>query len=114
MKDNESLHYNDLLDLRNVFRKIYSNWHLFLKVLPVAFVLACIYIFSLPRYYNTDAALVPEIETNNASGMLGSLASSCGFDLSNMQTSDAITPLLYPDLMEDNGFVTGLFARSFG
>ena len=26
-----------------------------------------------------------------------------------MQSSDAITPLLYPDLMEDNGFVTNMF-----
>lgn len=43
------------------------------------------------------------------SGTLGSLASSFGFDLDNLQSDDAITPLLYPDLMEDNGFVTSLF-----
>jgi uncharacterized protein involved in exopolysaccharide biosynthesis len=43
------------------------------------------------------------------SGTLGSIASSFGLDLTDMQSSDAITPLLYPDLMEDNGFVTGLF-----
>jgi hypothetical protein len=42
-------------------------------------------------------------------GTLGSIASSFGIDLTDMQSSDAITPLLYPNLMEDNGFVTGLF-----
>ena len=26
-----------------------------------------------------------------------------------MQNNDAMTPLLYPDLMDDNGFVTSLF-----
>ena len=42
-------------------------------------------------------------------GTIGSIAASFGFDLSDMQTSDAITPLLYPDLMDDNGFVTSMF-----
>ena len=27
-----------------------------------------------------------------------------------METTDAINPMLYPDLMEDNGFVVGLFS----
>ena len=42
-------------------------------------------------------------------GSLSSLASSFGVNLDNLQTNDAITPLLYPDLMNDNGFVSGLF-----
>ena len=53
--------------------------------------------------------MAPEAEGSIAGGTLGSIASSFGFDLSDMETSDAITPMLYPDLMEDNGFVTGLF-----
>jgi len=43
-----------------------------------------------------------------AGGALNSIASSFGFDLSEMQTSDAITPMLYPDLMDDNGFIHSL------
>jgi capsule polysaccharide export protein KpsE/RkpR len=42
-------------------------------------------------------------------GALSSIVSAFGFDINNMQSNDAITPLLYPDLMEDNGFVTSLF-----
>ena len=38
-----------------------------------------------------------------------SIASSIGFDFGEAQGTDAITPLLYPDLMEDNAFVTRLF-----
>jgi uncharacterized protein involved in exopolysaccharide biosynthesis len=49
------------------------------------------------------------MENSMGGGTLGSIAASFGFDLSDMQTSDAITPLLYPDLMEDNKFVTNLF-----
>jgi capsule polysaccharide export protein KpsE/RkpR len=40
---------------------------------------------------------------------LGSLASSFGIDMSNIKSSDAITPLLYPDLMKDNKFIFDLF-----
>lgn len=32
-----------------------------------------------------------------------------GFDISQAQSTDAIQPTLYPDLMGDNGFVTALF-----
>jgi hypothetical protein len=98
----------EVIDLRVVFRKIWSNRKLFYKILPIVFVLSCIYIFSLPRYYISDIKLAPEMENSATGGTLGALASSFGFDLSEMQSSDAITPLLYPDLMEDNGFVSGL------
>ncbi len=77
-------------------------------MLPIVFLLSCIYIFSKPRYYTSDIRLAPEMESSGAGGTLGALASSFGFDLGDMQTSDAITPLLYPDLMEDNGFVSSL------
>ena len=99
----------EVIDLRLVIKKIWANKRLFYKTLPITFVLSCIYIFSLPRYYTSEVKLAPEMENNMGGGTLGSLAASFGFDLSEMQTSDAITPLLYPDLMEDNGFVTGMF-----
>ena len=100
---------SEVIDLRLVAKKIWANKRLFYKTLPITFVLSCIYIFSLPRYYTSEVKLAPEMENGMGSGTLGSLAASFGIDLSNMQTSDAITPLLYPDLMEDNGFVTSMF-----
>ena len=98
----------EVIDLRVVFRKIWDNRKLFYKVLPIVFILSCIYIFSQPRYYTSDVKLAPELENTGSLGSLGSIAASFGFDLSEMQTSDAITPLLYPDLMDDNGFVANL------
>lgn len=98
----------DVIDLRLVVKKIRDNRKVFYKVLPIVFVVSCIYIFSQPRYYTADTKLAPEMESS-AAGSIGSIASAFGFDLSNMQTSDAITPLLYPDLMEDNTFITNLF-----
>src|SRR5574344_83314 len=100
----------EVIDLRVDFKQIWSRRKLFYKVLPITFVLSCAIILCVPRYYTSSLSLAPEI--GNSSGMggaLGSLASSFGLDLGAMETTDAINPMLYPDLMEDNGFVTGLF-----
>lgn len=105
----ESKKQPEVIDLRVVMSKIWKNKKLFYKTLPIAFVLSCIYILSIPRYYTSDVKLAPEMENSMGGGTLGSIAASFGFDLSDMQTSDAISPLLYPDLMEDNKFVTNLF-----
>lgn len=96
--------------LIEIFKKIGSRKRLFFFVTPVCFILACIYIFSFPRYYITETKLAPEIENSLGKGSLGSIASSLGFDIGEMQTTDAITPLLYPDLMEDNGFIASLYS----
>jgi len=107
MEENKSQGYG--IDYQRVFQEIIKRKRLFLKTLPLAFVLSCIYIFSLPRYYDTDTMLAPETENPMSGGTIGSIASTFGLDLGNMQSSDAITPLLYPNLMEDNGFVTNMF-----
>ena len=99
---------NEVIDLRIIFKKILSNRKLFLKVLTIVFVLSCIYILGIPRYYMAEATLAPEMESSST-GALGSLASSFGFNIGGNQTTDAIYPMLYPDLLEDNGFVSNLF-----
>ena len=72
-------------------------------------VLSVLYIWNEPRYYTTDTKLAPEINNSGNTGTIGSLASSLGIDMSQMKSADAITPMLYPDLMEDNKFVVELF-----
>lgn len=98
----------EVIDIRIIFKQIRDNKILFYKVLSIVFVLSCIYILGIPRYYTSDAKLAPEMG-GSSTGSIGSIASAFGFDLSNMETADAIYPTLYPDLMEDDGFVTGLF-----
>ncbi|MBR6494281.1 MAG: chain-length determining protein [Prevotella sp.] len=100
---------NNVIDLRAIFAKIKERRRLFYITLPVAFVLSSLYILCVPRSYDTDVKLAPEMESPISGGALGSLASSFGFDLSNMESTDAISPLLYPDLMDDNGFVSKFF-----
>ncbi|MCR4959795.1 MAG: chain-length determining protein [Prevotella sp.] len=99
-----------VINLKDIVQTLWAKKKSFVLPLSIVFVISCIYIFSQPRHYATDARLAPEMEsTLGAGGTLGSIASSFGIDLGEMQTSDAITPLLYPDLMDDNAFVCKLF-----
>ena len=108
MEDNKK--NNEVIDLRVIFKKILANKKLYIKVLPIVFVLSCAYILRIPRTYTSSLSLAPEMNNSSSlGGTIGSLASSFGFDLGSMETSDAINPMLYPDLMEDNGFIVGLF-----
>lgn len=99
----------NVIDIRVVFKKIWDRKKLFFKVLPVVFVLSCLYIICIPRSYTTTCKLAPESLNAMGGGTLGALASTVGIDLTQMESNDAITPMLYPDLMEDNGFVVSLF-----
>jgi capsule polysaccharide export protein KpsE/RkpR len=101
----------DVIDLKAVFQTLWQQRRTFYRVLPVVFVLSCIWIFPQPRYYTSSVKLAPEFsgEMMDAAGGLSSLASSFGFNLGGMGTNDAIYPLLYPELFESPQFVSGLF-----
>ena len=98
------------IDLREIIQTIWKRKKLFAKILPVVFVLSCLYIICIPRTFSSDTKLAPELENPMSGGTLGDIASTLGFNLSDMQTNDAITPLLYPDLMDDNQFVSDLLS----
>ena len=99
----------DVIRLRDILRELRSKKKKFIKPLAIVFVLAAVYIYSQPRYYTTDVKLAPETDQSMPAGSLSSLASSFGIDMGNFQTSDAITPAVYPNLIEDNGFISKLF-----
>lgn len=100
----------DVIDLKAVFQTIWQQRRTFYRVLPVVFVLSCIWIFPQPRYYTASVKLAPEFAGDMEAGGLSSIASSFGFNLGGMGGgSDAIYPLLYPELFESPEFVVGLF-----
>lgn len=106
----ETPHDPDVIDLRVLWKKICQKKKWYFIVLPIVFVLSTLYIFNQPRYFTTQTTMAPEIDLPTGSGSsLSNIASSLGFDVNQAQTTDAIQPSLYPDLMTDNGFVTALF-----
>lgn len=97
----------DVIDLTEVWKLLKTKKKVFFIVLPIVFVLSCLYIFPQPRYYRCSVKLAPEATSENVAGGLSSLASQFGVNLSGA-TQDAIYPLLYPDVVSSNEFVIGL------
>ena len=99
----------DIIDLRKIFKTLWSRRSLFYKTLCCAFVISSALILPVPRYYVSSVLLAPEAAGEGASSAIGSIASSFGIDLNAMKGSeDAIQPLLYPDLFESNEFIVSL------
>ena len=85
---------------------------LYIKVFSVAFVIACVYAISLPRTYECEVMLAPELSTARSSVSLSSIARSFGLKLGSSMlgnSSEALFPTLYPDLMNSVDFKTSLF-----
>lgn len=101
------------IDFAKIFKDLLKHKMLYIKVLPIAFILAAIYALSLPNYYNCQVKLSPEMSGSSASSSsLLSLASSFGVNLGKAtggMGTEALFPTLYPDLMNSVDFKTSLF-----
>ena len=99
------------IDFGAVWQAIKKYKKLYYKTLGIAFVVALIIGFSLPKTYNCQILLAPETGGGSSNlGGLASLASSFGVNIGGgSQGGDAITPTIYPDLMKSVDFKTSLF-----
>lgn len=100
------------IDFSAIWVAIKKHKKLYYKALGVAFIIGLIIGFSIPKTYNCKILLAPEMGGKSGSGSgLASLASSFGVNIGNgaSATGDAITPSVYPDLMESVDFKTALF-----
>lgn len=97
------------IDVVAIAKEMKKHKKQYLIALPVTFVLSCLLILCVPRYYSSTAKLAPEISSFSSSS-LGDIASSFGFDLGGSSANgDAIFPELYPELIESNDFMVGMF-----
>ena len=100
------------IDFKAIFAALWKHKLLYSIVLPLVFIIGAIYAKSLPKFYQCQVTLAPELGNAGASvGGLKSLASSLGYRVggSSKGDVDAITPMLYPDLMNSVDFKTSLF-----
>ena len=79
---------------------------LFLWVLSTTFIISCLIILPIPRYYISTISLAPELNNaNSLKGSLSDIASNFGFSIDGNTPGDAISPNLYPELMKSNNFI---------
>lgn len=99
------------IDFGKIFKDILKHKKLYYKVLPITFVIAAFLLLSLPNYYKCVVKLSPEMSgSGSKSGLLG-LASSFGVNLKGAlgNSTEALFPTLYPDLMNSVDFKASLF-----
>lgn len=100
------------IDFKAILAALWKHKLLYVIVLPLVFIIGAIYAKSLPKFYQCQVTLAPELGNTGGSGnSLKTLASSLGYRMnsSNKGDVDAITPTLYPDLMNSVDFKTSLF-----
>ena len=101
------------VDMMHLTQVLWKHRKLFYKVLPITFVVACLYGLSLPKSYHCEVMLAPELSTSRTSNSLSTLARQFGMKLGNSNTlgnaSEALLPNLYPDMMISVDFLTSLF-----
>ena len=99
------------IDFVKIFKDLKKYKKLYYKVLAIAAVIAVIYTLSLPNYYKVTVKLSPELNSTRRSNSLSSLASSFGLNLNSAManSTEALFPTLYPDLMNSVAFHTTLF-----
>ena len=97
------------INLRLIFDKVRNGKRTLLRNLAIAFVVACLIIIPVPRYYRCNILLAPEVNNSLGNGGISSLVSSFGIDIGDMAGADALYPELYPDIMESRDFQTRLF-----
>ena len=80
--------------LLKVARLLLSKWKQIFIFCFIVVSLSIGYIMSIPRSYQSDVVMLPEIPSNNSlSSGLGSLASMAGVKLGNGDSEDAIYPV---------------------
>ena len=99
-----------VLDFGKLKQDMSKHKKQYLAVLGITFVLACIYLFSIPNVYKCEVILAPELSRSGSSNSLQSLANSFGMRLgSNSSNGEALFPTLYPDMVSSTDFKTSLF-----
>lgn len=94
-------------DILELLSKILQRKRFVIIFTAVSFVLGILLAFTSVKEYTVEIMVSPEeSDSSPLSGNLGSLASMVGLDFT--ASSDAIYPLLYPDIVSSLPFLTSL------
>lgn len=100
------------IDIRELLLKALDNWRAFVKWALIALVVGIVVAFSIPKEYSVKVMLAPEAisSSSSLSGSLSSLAAMAGVsNLKSGTSRDALSPLMYPDIVKSTPFLVSLF-----
>jgi len=108
MEEYNEEYWSEPIDLSKYIKRLTGHWKTIVLFAAVAFLIGCVYALCSPRKYTVTAKLAPEL-SNTATTRLSSLASLVGLSATNLGTTDAVYPMVYPELLKSNVFIADLF-----
>ena len=101
---------NDEIDFKELAIELWRERKLIQKSCVLAAIIGIVVAFSIPKEYTTMVKLSPELSgKERGMGGLGALAGMAGINLGNSGGPDALSPQLYPDIVQSIQFTTELF-----
>lgn len=97
-----------VIDFPRLWAALVRRKKTYFKVIPTVILIVWFISLGLPDFYKCEIQLAPEENAGGSAGTLAMLASSFGVNIGGSQSSDAITVLLYPDLMNSVEFKVSL------
>ena len=97
------------IDFSKLWKRLKAGWKKVLWWTVGGFVLGCLVALSSPHKYQCIAKIAPELSTT-ATNRLNSVASMIGLSSTVLGTTDAVYPMVYPDLVKSPEFVAELFS----
>lgn len=98
------------IDLLELAVKLWNQRRTILKWCACGLVFGLIIAFSIPKEYTANVVLSPETnDGKKTGGSLGALASMAGLYSGSSSSSDAVFPMLYPQVVQSIPFATSLF-----
>ena len=98
------------IDLIELAKRLWRERKFLFKCCGVAIVVGLVVAFSIPKEYSTTVKLAPETsDPSKKMGNLGGLAAMAGINLNTSSGTDAISPDLYPDVVQSIPFLLELF-----
>ena len=97
-------------DLLKMVGKLLGRWKFIFIVSFSAAIFGVIIALSTVKSFTTEVVVAPESSSSSfSSSGIGSLASMVGLDFGMGDGSDAIYPMLYPDIVSSLPFLSALF-----
>lgn len=98
------------IDLLELARKLWNARKRIAKWAAVGAAVGIVVAFSIPKEYSATVKLAPELSSSKKSlGGLSDLAAMAGVNVGGGMSEDAMSPTLYPDIVESIPFMVALF-----
>lgn len=97
------------IDFGKLWERLRKSWKVIALCVVIGAVLGLVIGFSIPKRYKVVTKLAPEL-SNSAVNRLSSLASLAGMNANMLGSSDAVYPMIYPEIVYSTSFLTELFS----